>query len=225
MNKHIISPLHLITHGDTPGQHIQQVEYALQAGIDWIQLRMKTLSPAVRSRTAMQIMEMCRHMPVRIIINDDPILALNCGAHGVHLGHQDMAVQSARQILGPEAIIGSTANTFLDIEKLYAEGTDYIGLGPYRFTRTKNRLRPVLGVTGYREIMAQCHAKAIPLPVIAIGGITIDDVELLMNTTIHGIAVSGGINQADDPITAAQQFIEKTDKGHMNKSHNTLPTL
>ncbi len=95
-------------------------------------------------------------------------------------------------MLGKGGIIGCTANTIEDFEHLKGKPVSYIGLGPYRFTETKKKLSPILGLSGYRKLFAQLHTKGItPPPVIGIGGITTDDVSVLMTTGLHGIAVSG----------------------------------
>ena len=113
------------------------------------------------------------------------------GADGVHLGKNDMPVAEARKILGPSRTIGATANTFADIEKAVAAGADYIGLGPFRFTVTKRNLSPVLGLEGYSSIMKKCAEAGISVPVVAIGGITAEDIDGIMETGVAGIAVSG----------------------------------
>ena len=100
---------------------------------------------------------------------------------------------------GPEAIIGGTANTFEDIREHFHASANYIGLGPFRFTTTKEKLSPVLGIDGYRRIMQQVREAGIDIPVVAIGGITSADVSALMQTGIAGIALSGAILRADNP--------------------------
>jgi thiamine-phosphate pyrophosphorylase len=118
-------------------------------------------------------------------------------ATGVHLGKTDMPPAEARRILGDGFIIGGTANTFEDIRRLTDEGVDYIGLGPFRFTATKKNLSPILGLEGYKDILSRCRAAGIALPVLAIGGITVDDIPALMQTGVSGIAVSSAIRQAE----------------------------
>ena len=136
------------------------------------------------------------------------------GADGVHLGKNDMPPREARALLGPQKIIGATANTFGDIRRAAAQGADYIGLGPFRFTRTKEKLSPILGIEGYREILARCAEQGIRLPVVAIGGITAADVDALMATGIAGIALSGALLNAENPA-------EETKKNHGISSKNT----
>ena len=130
-----------------------------------------------------------------------------CGADGVHLGKNDMPVDEARRLLGHDKIIGGTANTFEDIERLHRQGTDYIGCGPFRFTTTKKSLSPVLGLEGYKRIVSDMKAHGIDLPIVAIGGILKSDIADIMQTGVTGIAVSGGILNAESPTEEMKQFI------------------
>ena len=128
-------------------------------------------------------------------------------ADGVHLGKQDMPPAEARALLGPGFIIGGTANTFADIERLAVAGVDYIGLGPFRFTTTKQNLSPVLGLAGYADLLAQCRAAAINIPLIGIGGITLPDVAPLLGLGLHGVAVASAITKAYPVANAINEFI------------------
>ena len=115
------------------------------------------------------------------------------------LGKNDMPLKEARRILPENAIIGGTANTIDDIRQLWIDGADYIGCGPFRFTTTKKNLAPVIGLDGYRKIYSAMNAEGISLPVVAIGGITKDDVADIMQTGMNGIAVSGTVTKANNP--------------------------
>ena len=106
-----------------------------------------------------------------------------------------------------DAIIGGTANTLEDVVSLQEQGANYIGLGPYRFTSTKENLGPVLGMEGYKKFKVQ--SSKFKVPVIAIGGIQIEDVPLLMQTGIHGIAVSSAINLSSNKEQAIRQFLDQ----------------
>jgi len=135
--------------------------------------------------------EICLGWGCRFIVNDRVGVALGAEADGVHLGKEDMAVSEARRILGPDAIIGGTANTVEDVRKHWREGADYIGLGPYRFTATKKNLSPILGLEGYRRILQELKKEGFRLPVFAIGGIGSDDVAALVEAGCSGVAFSG----------------------------------
>ncbi len=152
---------------------------------------------------------MCEKYLASFIINDNLYLAQQINADGVHLGLSDMKIDEARTILGAEKIIGGTANTFEDIRNHVKNGCSYIGLGPFRFTNTKEKLSPILGLSGYFEILQKMKKNKIEVPVYAIGGITLKDINPLMETGIHGIAVSGIITESDEKKILIQQLNEK----------------
>ena len=143
---------------------------------------------------------------------------MTCGATACHLGKNDMPLDIAWEVLKDKLdsnaifYIGATANTFEDIRLAVERGASYIGLGPYRFTGTKKNLSPILGLEGYRKIIAQCKEAGIDIPIFAIGGITLEDVGPLMETGITGIAVSGAIINAPDPVEETRRFIEEINK-------------
>ena len=120
-----------------------------------------------------------------------------------------MPFAEARKILGPDYLIGGTANTWEDMLKIKAESGDYIGLGPYRFTTTKENLSPVLGIEGYRSLMEKARQNQLELPVYAIGGLQPQDCKALMNCGVHGIAISSAILQAEDPQAKTKEFTQQ----------------
>lgn len=187
----------------------EQTELVLQAGCRWVQLRMKGVTDDELRTTGRALRSLCDRYRATFLLDDAVHLVDEVGADGVHLGKQDMPVDEARRLLGPGRIIGGTANTFEDIERLAQWGADYIGCGPFRFTTTKKNLAPLLGLKGYASILRQMREKGIALPLIAIGGILLEDVPDLMALGVGGIAISGAILQADDPAAVMRQFIEK----------------
>lgn len=200
----IISKLHYLA------ATAQAAELACQGGVRWVQLRAKNLPAAEWRQRALATQAVCQHYGSTFIINDNPALALEIGADGVHLGQQDMPPAEARQLLGPAFIIGGTANTFTDVERLVAAGVDYIGLGPFRFTTTKEKLSPLLGLAGYAAVLAQCRAAGVAVPIVGIGGVELADVPALQVTGLHGVAVAGAIGDAANPTVAAKLFMEAT---------------
>ncbi len=118
-----------------------------------------------------------------------------------------MPIDQARQILGEAFIIGGTANTFEDVVQHYRAGADYLGIGPFRFTTTKKNLSPVLGLEGYSSILSQMKEANIEIPVVAIGGITLR-IFLPYFTGVNGIALSGTILGADNPVEETRRIIE-----------------
>ena len=199
-----------ITHYTERYSHLDSVRIALEGGCRWIQLRMKEASPEDILPIAKEAMSLCRKYDATFIIDDYVELAKQIEADGVHLGKNDMPITEARKTLGKDFIIGGTANTFEDIQMLYKAGADYIGCGPFRFTTTKKNLSPVLGLEGYRRIVLQMNEAGIHLPIVAIGGITKEDIPPLMKTGITGIALSGSILRAENPIEEMKEIIQTT---------------
>ena len=150
--------LQFITHTNTRHNDIVEgARLALQGGCRWIQLRMKGASPDMIVDKGIALRKLCDLYGAKLIIDDHVELVDTIGADGVHLGKNDMPVGGARKLLGNDKIIGATANTFDDIAKAVAAGADYIGLGPFRFTQTKEKLSPTLGIEGYRHILSLIH--------------------------------------------------------------------
>lgn len=207
--------LMFITHRTERLTELDEIRLAIEGGCSWIQLRMKE---GLDEEIAREAVSLCERRHVCLCVDDDPRMALSTGAPACHLGKNDMpldeAWEMARARLSPNApfYIGATANTFEDIRKAARMGASYIGLGPYRFTRTKEKLSPILGLEGYREIVERCRKERIDIPIFAIGGITLDDVPSLMRTGITGIAVSGAIVNAPDPTEETRRFIDEINK-------------
>ena len=191
-----------------PIGHVEQVEAACKAGVRWIQLRMKDASDEEVREAAIAAKKICAAYDCVFMVNDRVEVAAAVGVHGVHLGKEDMPVADARRILGKDRIIGGTANTIEDIREHFRQGADYIGLGPYRFTTTKKNLSPVLGLDGYRQIVALCRQESIDIPVVAIGGIALADASVLIEAGLHGIAFSGMLVHAGDPGGIVRQLEE-----------------
>lgn len=201
-----INKLHYIT------TNPEAAALACQGGVRWVQLRVKNVPYPAWKQLALDTQQVCRQYGATLLINDNPQLALEIGADGVHLGKQDMAPTEARKLLGPGFIIGGTANTFADVEGLVAARVDYIGLGPFRFTTTKEKLSPILGLAGYADIFEQYRAAGFTTPVIGIGGVGLADVAALLATGLHGVAVSGAIGGTADPAATAALFIKELAK-------------
>ena len=169
---------------------------------------MKGTSEAELESAALAVQRACSEYGATFIIDDNVALAKRIGADGVHLGKNDMPIAEARNILGDGYIIGGTVNTFEDITNLLrATPPDYFGCGPYRYTTTKQNLSPILGVEGYRAIIEQMRCHNIDIPLIAIGGITKADIPAIMACGVSGIALSGSILNAQDPITEMQNVL------------------
>lgn len=204
--------IQFITHANDRYDYLDGVRMALEGGCRWIQLRMKEASAEEVLKTAKSTRKLCRQYDAVFILDDYVELVERSGADGVHLGKNDMPIDKARRLLGKDKIIGGTANTFEDVKCIYSAGADYIGCGPFRFTTTKKKLSPILGLDGYRRIIEQMTAYGINIPIIAIGGILLQDVSDIMQIGVSGVAVSGAIlnaNNGYDPVTTMKRFINE----------------
>lgn len=193
-----IAKLQFISQGEDAAAHLESIKAACIAGVKWIQLRLKDIDEADYIAAAKEAKAICAVYEATLIINDNPTVAKASQADGVHLGQTDMDISAARAVLGEQAIIGGTANTWEQVEKLIAEQVDYIGLGPYRPTETKKNLSPVLGMIGYQHVLFQMEKRNLEMPIIAVGGIDIIDISTMMISGVHGIAVSTLIHAAED---------------------------
>ncbi len=221
--------LQFITHYTERYSYIDSARIALEGGCRWVQLRMKDADETLLEETALIVQKMCKEYDATFIIDDNVHLCKKIKADGVHLGKNDMPIAEARKILGDDFIIGATVNTFDDVIKSTSQQDNgqqtlspfpspapvpnYFGCGPFRFTSTKKNLAPILGLDGYREIMKKMKENNIDIPLVAIGGITKDDVPELMKTGIDGIAISGSVLRAENPVETMYnlQFTITTD--------------
>lgn len=180
-----------ISQGSSIDEQLLNIKKALDAGCEWLQLRYKNGSKGEVLQLALSVRKIIENYNCRLIINDHPEIAKEVDADGVHLGLNDMPVAIARAIIGKNKIIGGTANTLKDVLQRHTEQCDYVGLGPFRFTKTKENLSPIVGLIGYNEIMSQLNEQQITIPVFAIGGIEQEDISAILQTGIYGVALSG----------------------------------
>lgn len=216
----MIDRLHYISQQPENGTHITAIKAALEAGAKWIQLRVKGQPKEDILQYALFACELCNEHGAKLIVNDHPEIAMKAGAYGLHLGLEDMPVERARAIVGKDIVIGGTANTFEHIKQRVEEGVDYIGLGPYRFTKTKQKLSPILGLEGYTEIIKQVRLAGIQTSIIAIGGIEQKDISAIMKLGLFGVGVSGAITYAADPATTVRQMYERLNTASFKRSLN-----
>lgn len=203
--------LQYISHFTPQISYAEGIRMALEGGCRWIQLRMKDAPAEEIIACAEEVLPLCRRHGAKFLLDDHVELVRQLGADGVHLGKNDMPVDEARKILGPDIIIGGTANTIEDIIRLHKQGSDYIGCGPFRFTTTKKNLSPILGLDGYKSIVLKMKELGIDLPIVAIGGITVEDIPAVMGTGVSDIALSGAILGAPDPVEMTARIIETID--------------
>lgn len=204
-----------ITNETTRFSHIQAAQQALLGGCKWIQLRVKLNNPAssiktidALAETAYELKKICNEYKAKLIINDYVEICQEIKAFGVHLGKNDIPVGAARKILGDKYIIGGTANTFEDISNLLDSGADYIGLGPLRFTETKENLSPILGFSGLEDILSRLTKEMKKVHIVAIGGIITNDILHLLHSGVTGVAVSGDILRSENPKEKSEEILE-----------------
>ena len=205
-----IGRLHVITDEQLQSRysHAQLAAFAAAGGADLVQFREK------RPRTTRELIETACAIqaaigdaPTALLIDDRVDVAAATNA-AVHLGRDDLPPDIARRILGPGAIIGGTANSLDEAQRVAAQPVDYLGVGPVFGTTSKgDRAAPMLGLDALREIVA-----AIDKPVIAIGSITADNVASVLETGAHGIAVLSAVVCADDPQAATREIRATIDR-------------
>ncbi|TPN87564.1 thiamine phosphate synthase [Aquimarina algicola] len=191
--------LQYISQGETPQEHLQNIKKVCEAGCKWVQLRIKEEDLATYIHTAIEARNICDAYQATFIVNDDVSVAKVAMADGVHLGKKDMCVEEARDILGDDYIIGGTANTAEDCAQHIRNGVDYIGLGPFRHTTTKKNLSPILGIEGYKKTIEKLKREVHrSVPIVAIGGITQNDIDSIFRLGFKGIAASGLLTHTSD---------------------------
>lgn len=188
-----------ISQGNSPEIQLTNICKALDAGCGWLQLRYKNKPENEVLDLAEKVKKLSDNYGAKLIINDFVQVALSIDADGVHLGLNDTSVRVARNILKENKIIGGTANTLEDVLQRFEEKCNYIGLGPYQFTSTKEKLSPILGIEGYQKIIHELKLRNIDVPLYAIGGIEENDIQKLEKIGIYGVAVSGLITHHQNP--------------------------
>jgi thiamine-phosphate pyrophosphorylase len=198
----MIGRLHVLTDA-RPGRDALGVAVrAVEAGAPVVQLRAKGCTDRELYDLGTRLMAICTPHGTTCIVNDRVDIALAIGAHGTHLGAEDLSVAAVRRVAGPTHLIGGTAREPVSAAQLVAEGADYLGVGPAYQTSTKDGLPAPLGPEGIRAV-----ARAVAVPVIAIGGITPERVPGLRAAGAHGVAVVGAVSDAADPGFATRSLL------------------
>ncbi len=180
----------------------QQVEAALKGGVTCLQLREKDLTYQDFLNQAQCLKPLCQQYGVPLIINDNVEVALACDADGVHIGQTDMSAKQVRQILGSDKIVGVSAKTVKQALRAEADGADYLGVGAFFGTSTKGD-----AVLIDRAVASQI-CQAVSIPVVAIGGITLNNIDQLAGNGIAGAAIISAIFSADDIAETCRQLRE-----------------
>ena len=206
--KKFIERLHFITHDIHQLTHIEQAQIACQAGAKWIQYRCLTKNDDELLEDINVIAEICDDWGATLIVTDHIHLNGKADIQGFHIEDMDADFTKLREQLGEAVTIGGSSNTVEGLIRLAKEGADYAGFGPFRDTTTKPNNAPHIGIEGYKKAMATLNQSGIILPVLAVGGVTADDIEALMETGVFGIAASAAINQAEDMREAYLTFYD-----------------
>lgn len=204
--------LQFITDSDTVAGTVGQARLALAGGCRWVQVRIKGAPVADVRAALLQLVDDCRAWRATLIVDDHVELACMQGVDGVHLGQTDMPVADARRILPGDKIIGLTVNNMEHAERALGQDIDYIGMGPWRFTSTKQNLAPVLGADGIRQVIDYLGAHCCECPVVLIGGLTPADAAAVFDAGGAGMAVGGAIAHAADPLRATETFVAEIQK-------------
>lgn len=205
--KKYISKFHYLTQDLPHRSHVEQTAIACKAGANWIQYRCLKKTDDDLIYELHQVASICDDWGATLILTDHYHLLDKVDAQGVHLEDMSADFHEIRKIISDEKTLGASANSIEDIQRAYASGAvDYIGCGPFARTDTKPNDYPLLGTEGYKSIIQKMQQMEIDIPVLAVGGVTIDDVEALLSTGIYGIAVSAGVNLSEDPELALRGF-------------------
>ena len=187
-----------------PGETLAEVvETLLKAGVTCVQLREKEAEDAFILQEARELKALCHLYGVPFLVNDRPDLAQAVGADGGHVGQEDTGLTEARNLLGPNALLGGSAHTVEEALAAQAAGADYLGCGAVFGSGTKHNVSQM----PLETLTAIC--QAVDIPVVAIGGVSLDNLPLLADTGIAGVAVISGLFAADDKTEAAQAFLRQ----------------
>jgi len=200
----MIPKLHYISQGNSPKEHIDNIQKACSSGAELVQLHLNNISEKKYLKLAKEAREITSYFQTRLIIYNDYKIARAVKADGVHLETIAASSMKARIHLYTWQIIGSTANTIQDCETLLGEQVDYITLNPFRSSETGDNLPPVLGLNGYSSII---EALKTETPIIGNGGITAADVKDILKTGVSGIGVSEEITRDFDSIKTFNQLL------------------
>lgn len=203
--KKYISRFHYLTHDKPNLTHAQQTQMACQAGVNWIQYRCLSKTDEEMMPEIHEVAGICDDWGATLILTNHYHLLDKVDAQGVHIEDMDADLSAIRDIITDEKTLGASATNIERILTLQKQGfADYIGYGPFAHTDTKPNDYSLLGYNGYREL----EKYPINIPIIAVGGIQLNDVEHLIKTGIAGIAVSGAVNNAIDPQAMLKAFYQ-----------------
>ncbi len=204
--KKYIEKLHFITHDIEQHSHIEQAQIACEAGAKWIQYRCLSKADDELLADINAIANICDDWGATLIVTNHIHLKGKADIQGFHMEDMDADFIALRKQVGDEYTLGGSSNTFENLIRLSREGADYAGFGPFKATTTKPNNSPLLGVQGYAAAMQNLKQQGIDFPILAVGGVTLQDVDPLIATGIYGIAASSAINQSEDMYQAYKDF-------------------
>lgn len=204
--KKYVSKLHFLTQ-DLPNRtHLEQVQLACEAGANWIQYRCMSKSDEEMLRELHPIASVCDDWGATLIITNHVHLVALADIQGVHVEDMEVDLTLIRDQIGESKTLGASANDFNQIKKHIANGADYIGCGPFAHTNTKPNNYKHFGTLGYKEIISELNQDELKTPLIAVGGIDLQNVPAILETGVYGIAVSSAINNSENPKQMYKQF-------------------
>jgi thiamine-phosphate pyrophosphorylase len=202
-----VARLHLITPDGVaplPGDRVERATVAaLDAGARWVQVRAKHGTDRERWAITRELTRRCLAVGAACVVNDRADLALTAGAHGAHLGLDDVPVAALRTVVLPSFVIGATARNPDQARRAVDAGADYLGVGPVFATTTKTGLPDPIGLRGLEAV-----TSAVDVPVVAISGITPERVEDVLAAGAHGVAVVAAVYGAADPGAATRELLD-----------------
>lgn len=202
----VVGRLHVVSDARGGRDALGVVAAAVAAGAPVVQVRAKNCTDRVLHDFARRVVELCTPVGATCIVNDRVDVALAVGAAGTHLGAEDLPISAVRRVAGPGHLIGGTARDPERAAALVAAGADYLGVGPGYRTSTKSGLPAPLGPTAIGAV-----ARAVEVPVIAIGGVTAQHVPELVAAGAHGVAVVTAISDAPDPAETTRTLLRALD--------------
>lgn len=195
---------------DSDKSHLTQVQELIEAGAKWIQYRNKSQYYLEYRDELKEVSQLCKDAGVTLIVNDSIDALQYSKAAGIHVGQKDLSPQVLRNVLGPKKIIGVTVNSLADAQKVVREGVaNYVGLGPFSPTQTKENLAPLLSADEIQE----CLQVLEGIPVVLIGGIQQDNLEKAQSMGCQGLAISSAISAQSDIQASYRQFAELLEVG------------
>lgn len=207
--KKFIEKLHFITHDIDQFTHVAQAQIACEAGAKWIQYRCLSKNDGELLKDIHMIADICDDWGATLIVTDHIHLHGKADIQGFHIEDMSANFRKIREQVGEACTLGGSSNTIENLIRLAQEGADYAGFGPFANTTTKPNSYPYISFQAYQAAVEHLDKQGLDLPVLAVGGVSLEDADNLMDTGIYGIAVSSAVTGSDDPGLTYQQFYNK----------------